>query len=207
MKNKYSLLDIASLTDKCVENDPLAWSEFISRFNILAHRSIKKRLERHGFSFTKEDLEDLKQGFFIKLWQEKSITKVKGAYNINYWLCMVAANFTTDFVRKSKKDPLKNSSSLFEELTAEHSKVSLEKFLASPNKDIRTEIDREDYKEKINRTMSDLNHKEKIALQLNIFHGMKYTEIAGILKLSVGNLSSVLNRAKVKIKKKMQENT
>ena len=206
LNKKYQHLDTKSLIDKCISGDPLAWSEFIYRFSPLIYRAIRKRLEAHTYKFNKEDIEDLRQELFVKLWRDKSLEKLKGAQNVNYWLCLVSANFATDFYRKTKKDLLKNASSIYDELVTNSREHFIRNFLNSTAADPREKLNIKMLEEKINNTLSELNPKEQIALKLNIFHGMKYREIADTLKVSVGNLSSILNRSKVKIRKALQEN-
>ena len=200
----YRQLDTNSLIQKCIERDPIAWSEFTLRFSWIASRAIEKRLKNHRFQFNKEDTDDLKQGFFMKLWQEKSLQKVKHSSSINYWVSMVAANFATDFYRRSQKDVLKNAISIFEEVVINNRAVAIKNFIKS-NGVPREKNKKESIENLIGNTFSELSPKEKIALKLNIYHNKKHREISKILKLSLGNVASLLSRAKLKIRKNLQE--
>lgn len=206
LKKNYRVFDTKSLIDKCIDGDTFAWGEFILRFTPLVQKAIERRLENHRFQFSKGDLDDIKQGFFIKLWQDKTLNYVKGAPIINHWICMIASNFATDFYRRNKRDVLRNALSIFEELINDKERYYIEAFLKSESIDIRVKIDSKMFVEKIEEILSDLNPKEKIVVKLNILQGMKYTEIAKILKLSMGTVSSTLNRVKIKIRKRLQEN-
>lgn len=202
----YSKFDIKTLVNKCIDRDPLAWSEFIIRFSPLAYRAIRKRLENHGFQFNKQDLEDLKQGFFMKLWHENSIEKVKNLPDINYWICLVAANFATDFYRRSKKDILKGAVSIFEEVVINNKKIALKNYVKSNTSMPGKMIDKKLLNENAENLFSGLNPKEKIAFELNIYHNKKYREISKILKLPTGSVSYLISAAKQKIRKKFQQN-
>lgn len=202
----YKRLDAKSLIHKCIDKNLLAWTEFISRFSSIAFRAMRKRLQNHNFQFNKEDVEDLRQGFFIKLWQEGALEKVKNSSNINYWICMVAANFATDFYRRSKKDILNNAVSIFEDVVINKRNISALNFIKSNIFAPQKKIEKKYREELIENALSELSHKEKIAFKLNIYHNKRYREISKILKISLGNVSSVLRRAKKKIRKKLQQN-
>lgn len=203
---KYDRLDIKILIQKCIENDPLGWSEFTMRFSPLVFKAIRKRLENHNFNYSKEDIEDLRQGFFIKLWRDRNLEKVKDASNINYWICMVAANFATDFYRRSKKDIMNNAVSIFEDVAVNNKKISLKSYIKSNISTPRKKIEKKFTNELIEGLFKELNPKEKMALKLNIYHNKKHREISRILNLSLGNVASILRRAKIKLRKRLQEN-
>ncbi len=206
INKNYKKLDIKALIHKCTEKNPFAWAEFISRFSSLAYRAIRKRLENHNFRFNKEDIEDLRQGFFMKLWQEGSLDKVKNSSNINYWLCMVAANFATDFYRRSRKDVLNNTVSIFEDVVINNKNTALTNFIKSDFHSARKRIEKKHMQKLIENAFSELNPRERTAIKLNIFHNKKYREISRILKVPLGNVSALLRNAKAKIKKRLYQN-
>ncbi|MCK4463575.1 MAG: sigma-70 family RNA polymerase sigma factor [Candidatus Omnitrophica bacterium] len=206
INKNYKKLDIKALIHKCTEKNPLAWAEFISRYSPLAYRAIRKRLENHNFRFNKEDIEDLRQGLFIKIWQGKSLETVRNAPDIKYWIVMIAANFASDFYRRSQKDVLNKAASIFEEVVINNRNIALGSFIKSDIPSPRKKIEKNNLKKIIENTFSELSSKQRIAVKLNIFHNKKYREISKILKVSLGNVSSLIRRAKLKIKKNLQQN-
>jgi len=198
----YKTLPPNELIEKCINKDHLAWAEFISRYSDIAFRAIRKRLENHNSDFNIQDVEDLRQAFFMKLWHEESLAQLKDSENINYWVCLVAANFATDFYRRSQKDILKDAVSIFDEVVINNQKKALHNFLKSsfPSVKEKNALDT------LDGIISDLNPKEKIALKLNLFHKKKHREISKILKIPIASASSLLSRAKKKIKNNLQEN-
>ncbi len=205
-KNSYRKLDTKTLINNCVQKNPLSWSEFIVRHSPLVYRAIRKRLQNHNFQFNNEDIEDLRQGFFIKLWQEGALEKVKNSSNINYWICMVAANFATDFYRRSRKDILNNAVSIFEDVVINKRNISALNFIKSNIFTPQKKIEKKYREGLIENALSELSHKEKIAFKLSIYHNKRYRAISKILKVSLGNVSSILRRAKKKIREKLQQN-
>jgi RNA polymerase sigma factor (sigma-70 family) len=202
---QYRRLDTKSLVDKCINRDAIAWAEFIFRFAPIAERAIAKRLHAHRLEFKKEDISDMKQEFFVKLWEAGSLVSVKNASSINYWIAMVSANFATDFFRRIKRDALTGASSMFEELADENKAARLDNFLKSAAPGPGESLDQKILEEKMEASLASLNPKAVIALKLNIFHGMKHDDIAIILKMPPGTISSLVARAKEKIRKDLQE--
>jgi len=201
-----SSIPLKILIERCIKKDPIAWSDFIKRFSPLVIGAIRKRLGNHSFQFTIEDIADLKQDFFIKLWDKNSLEQIRGIENINYWICMSAANFATDFYRKMRTDILKGSSSLFEEMVHENGHSKLNDFVKAENFDTREKLDIENFISDINRILSEFNQKEMIAAKLHILQGLKYKEVASIMNKPIGSVSTLLKRVKGKIRLKLKEN-
>jgi len=199
----YKKVDTQALISSCLDGDPIAWSEFMSRFSPLSERAIRKRLGSHNFQYSNEDVKDLKQGLFMKLWQEKALAKVKDAPNIKFWICFVSANFATDFYRRSKSDMLNNALSTFDEIVVSNKTICVKDIIKSNIPSARKKMDQKRIDAKIESALSGLSPKEKIAVKLNMFHDKKYWEISKVLKISIGTAASLLNRAKKKIKEKI----
>jgi len=205
INKKYRSYKTSPLIDACIDGDPLAWSEFIQRYNKLIHIAIKTRLDHYTGNYTEQDIQDIKQKLFLKLWQEKSLINVKGAFNIHYWISFVSANFATDHHRKMKHDVMNNPILLTEEKYSDTKPFCIEGLLASKNQDIIQNIDYNNLREHVENILDDLNPKEKIITKLHIFHGLKHRQIAIALQVPQGTISSIIKRAKEKIQKKMHE--
>ena len=201
----YGKVDTKILISKCIQKDPLGWSEFIARFSPIVYRAIRKRLENHTFRYTEEDVKDLRQSFFIKLIQEKSLNDVKGFSNINYWVCMVAANFATDFYRRSQKDILNNSVSIFEDVVINNETVALKEFIASNELSPRKKIEKRQLMQNLENAISELPREEKIVFKLSVIHNKKLREIAKVRGISLNTAASAIRRAKQKILKYFEQ--
>lgn len=203
---QYRFLSTRELTDACVKGDPLAWSAFIARFAPLAERAIRKRLDGHRSSYTKEDIDDIKQGFFLKLWNDKALIHVTGHPAINHWICMIAANYATDCFRKMKRDALTNTDAVFNKLVNDAYGDCVKRWVKSLIHSTDTEIDRIIMKIDFEAVCRRLTTKENMAIKFAVYGEMKHGEIARLLRLSPGTVSSLISRAREKIKKIMQEN-
>jgi len=123
--NKYASSDTQCLVGLCIQGDPLAWAEFIRRYSPAVERAFVKRLAKHRRELSGHELEDLKQSFFVSLWQSKKLETVRETLSMNYWVVMVAANHATSFLRRSGSDALCHSRSMFEEIVGEDNKKRL----------------------------------------------------------------------------------
>jgi len=203
---QYRSLDTISLISSCIKRDPLAWAEFIRRYNRYALMAFKKRLSFYSFQYNNKDLEDLSQDFFVALWQDEKLKLVEGSTCINHWIVMLAGNFATDYYRKSKKEVLRDTSSLEDDIISKKISEGSLNILGRHGVDTRSKIEATLLEEKIERSISKLSNRERIAIKLNVYYGLKYREIAYALKMSIGTVSSMIGRIKKTIQENLQEN-
>jgi len=206
MENDQNLKNAGTseLVRACLMRDGLAWAEFISRYSVIIERAIIKRLKAHGYSPAVPEKEEIKQALFVKIWETGSLESVKDAENINFWVAIVAANFATDFFRQRKNDVLTNSASLFEEIVTENRSRVFGECVRASSPDPRQITNAKIIEENYNNAVMEMDHNEKIALDLFFFHEMKYTEISSVTGLSAAAIASVIFRARKKIKNSLQ---
>lgn len=201
-------LPTRDLIDACLAKDPIAWCEFISRFSKLAVLAFKKRLRTHCLNFSDEDLADLKQNLFLKLWQGTSLESVRGSNNIDAWVVLISANFATDYARKQRSDILNNRVSLFDptydNVLSENNALQVQDSIKSDISDPRSSLERKERMEELEKALSNLKPREEIALKLYFYHSMKCEDISKILDIPIGTVTPLIMRAKEKIKKEMQ---
>lgn len=197
----YSTLKPMDLIKNCSSGDPLAWSEFINRYKALVAIAAKKRLSLHRYTYNEQDIEDITQNFFIKLWQKKNFESISSAEHLNFWIALASANSATDFLRKAKTDCLTDSESIFQKAVNDENNLVLEKILSSKVKTPRDNYESVLFRQNMDNVISSLKNKEQVVMRLNVFHEMKYEEISKVTKLSIGNISSIIKRAKEKLGK------
>ena len=204
INGNYKKASLPILIEGCLAKDGLAWAEFIRRYDRIAGRALTTRLESHGLTPAETGLDDLKQAFFIKLWEGGSLESVKGALSIDYWVAMVAANFATDHYRDRKKDVLADSVSLFEIIVSENEKPRLDDFMGSSRLSPDNEAIGKETGRIIDTAMEGLNDRERIALRLFAFGGMSHADISRLIGTSIENVALVIHRAREKIKNYLQ---
>ncbi|OIO39978.1 MAG: hypothetical protein AUJ75_00560 [Candidatus Omnitrophica bacterium CG1_02_49_10] len=172
----------------CLERDRSAWAQFVERFSQLVHWSIKYRLTRYGAPRSMEDIEDIFQKVFLKLYSTDKLSTLRDADSLDSWLVMVASNEVIDFLKHRttlKEDALGAEG-------AEHSR------------DIGS-IERAEVYKIAGDIMSSLPEREGMVIRLNLLYGKKYKEIAELLDLPIGTIGTVISKAKGRVRAALKE--
>jgi len=176
--------DDRKLIKRCIDGDSGAWSEFVDRFSGLIYWAIKRKLNKYESTYLMGEVEDIYQLIFASIWEKKSLIGVSERTNVAPWLVVLASNFTIDYIRKKRTE---------------------ENFLRHNLEEIRPKdegalIFVEENKRLLDEAIKFLNEKEKAYLQLNYMAGKRHREIAEIFNTPVNSVSTIIARAKNKIK-------
>ncbi len=174
------------LVENCLEGAPDAWSDFVDRFSSLVYWAIKRKLNRYCLSHLNSDIEDLYQRVFASLLERRSLETVKDRDNISPWLIVLASNLATDFARKKKRE----EDFLREELAKE-----------TPVIDDYSSVFIREKSGILDSAMGVLTEKERAYLELSYLSGKKHKEIADIFNVPMNSVSTIIARAKTKIKR------
>ncbi len=182
---RYDGISTAFLIDKCVNGDPLAWAEFVRRYSPLIKFSIKKALSRYAsYRYcTREDAKDIEQNIMASLWVRKNLAEIKNKNNIDYWLAVIARNATINYLKSRQKEILVSDKSLFEKLPSEE--------IQNKSTDI----------EKIEKIYKTLSAKEKLIFRLYFEKAFALKDIAKIMHIALGTVSSAVTRMRKKFRK------
>lgn len=134
------------------------------------------------------DAEDLTSDFFIKLWEKLSHT-YKGGNGHKRWLVTAARNMAIDFLRKNNRMELIIDNTEDDEENSPH---------IEPHSDENTElsaIGNLTVKEALGR----LTAAEREVINLKLFAGFTFNEIASALGMPLGTVSWRYNRALKKL--------
>lgn len=179
-----------ALVNRCLSGDTEAWSDFVDRFSGLVYWAIKRKLNRYYSAYLTSDIEDIYQRLFTTIWEKKSLSAVSERDNIGPWLIVLASNLAIDFMRKKKReeDFLQNRFTTEAQIRDEDSAVFVEEKMDLLNEAIRF-----------------LNEKERLYLELNYLSGKQHKEIADIFNAPVNSVSTIIARAKTKIRVFIEE--
>ena len=177
------------LVRRCIEGDVEAWSEFVDSFSGLIYWAIKRKLNKYNCTYMESEIEEIYQRIFVSIWEKKSLMKVCERGNISPWLAVVASNLTIDFIREKS-----------------HEQDFLRWNLASKSRSQQAgkDILERDDKHLLDEAVKLLSEKEKAFLELNCVAGKKHREIAGIFNVSINSVSTIIARAKSKIKRHIE---
>jgi RNA polymerase sigma-70 factor, ECF subfamily len=174
------------LVTRCLSGDTGAWNNFVDRFSGLVYWAIKRKFNRYYSAYLTSDIEDIYQRLFASIWEKKNLAAVSDRDDIAPWLIVLASNLTTDFMRKKmrEEDFLQNK------LTAE-----------TQTMDKDSVIFVEEKWDLLGEAMRLLNEKERAYIELSCISGKKHKEIAEIFRTSTNYVSSIIARAKNKMKR------
>ena len=192
------------LVSRCIQKDLLAWNEFVKRYSGLVYWAIENRLKKWDYLYRSEDIEEIYQNVFLSLWKKDKLEQVKSLDRIANWLVIVSGNEAVSYFRSQKLQLPPGAISIFEEIIVKDQVVTLADMLPFFPKNPLTEDEIEDT---IAAQIEALTPKEKIILKLNALYGKKYREIAGIMGMPIGSVSTTLKNIKARLKKSLCKKT
>lgn len=148
---------------------------------------------RRKANVSKEDIEDLLQEIFIKIY-----TNLRGfdtSLKFSSWAYRIAHNEIISWYRKKKIRPQIN----FEDYEEEN----LLNFFKEDT-DIEKEFDHKLLKENIKEAIEKLDEKYKDIIVLRFLEEKEYEEISDILQIPLGTVSTLIYRGKKELQKNLK---
>jgi RNA polymerase sigma-70 factor, ECF subfamily len=169
---------------------------FVKIYSKLIYTAIYRRLKGCGIILGHEEILDIQQEVLISIWEGKKLDTIRDPESIPYWVAIVSGNAAMQYMRKLHRiEP--DSPRLLSGNMAESGLIDIiPSFGPSPSE----ELDRYELSVRIDDAIESLSVKEKLIIKLNLLHGKKYEEIAGILGLPAGTVSNCIKRAKERLK-------
>lgn len=143
-----------------------------------------------------EDASDLSQEAFIKAWRGIRFYKFESQFST--WLYRLTTNVCIDFLRKQKRRPTVS-------LTIEEEGESAELEIADPAPSPEEQTIHMERSRAVAKAMGQLEEEFRMVLTLRIVDDLSYEEISDILNLKVGTVKSRLARARLKLKKLLED--
>jgi len=184
-------LSNSSLVARCINGDRPAWDKFVERFSPLVFWAIKDTLGQARYSGNREDIKDIFQNVFVLLWEKGKLKQVKDREKLSGWLAMVAANCVYNYFR-NKREALPGKELLPEKT-------------ASLDCPASRALEQERLHDIIKEGLNCIPARELIILKLNYFYNKTHEEIGRILKMPANTVSSIIKRAKEKIKEELEK--
>lgn len=131
----------------------------------------------------REPAEDLVQELFVKVWRNRE--NLDPNQSIKAYLYQAANHLMIDYFRK--KNPVQGA----QELLPEHRTVSVEE-------------DNFEKRAHIEKALADLPEAQRHVFVLSRFEGLRYTEIASVLNISVKTVETHMNRALKKLRHQLR---
>jgi len=195
------LKDDSFLVEGCIKRDLTAWASFVQKYSGLIFISIEKRLKNYGLALPRPDIEDIKQNVLTLLWRDRKLESVRNRQNIAYWLAIVSGNIAIEYMRKKRAIEPHDPISIFDKI----GEKELVEFIPSRDSSPADELVKAEISKRIGSAIEELPNKEKLIMKLNILHNKKYHEIADILHIPKGTVSSYIKRAKEKLRASLED--
>lgn len=171
--------DDSALVERCIAKDASAWSELVGKHSGLIRDAIFNRARKYGVLLGRHEIEDITQDVLASIWKADKLSTIKNRDNISCWLAIVSGNAAAEYLNhKDKEEPLSD-----EDASCVDSPRDEEAIL------------------EIEKAVGKLPPRESLIIQLHLFHDKKYREIADMLDIPEGTVSSYVKRAKARLKK------
>jgi len=185
--------DIKLLIESCINRDEEAWSRFMRRFSGLVKWAAADRLRNWGSAVSSEDTEDIAQQVFSEIWEKNKLAEVRNVKTIEAWLAIVAGNCACNFIRSRKrKDP-----PMLESLLDRKGKIEE---VISESPDAGAMLEEAETSAFLDKFIGRLSPAYRTTLILYYFYDKKHREIAELMKMPVGTVSTIIKRVKDTLK-------
>jgi len=138
---------------------------------------------------SKEDIEDLLQEIFIKIYQ--NLNDFDKSLKFSSWVYRIAHNHVISEFRKKKSRPQSVAGEEIDEFL----------YNIASELNIEKDINDNDLRKDIKKVLTQLDFKYREVLILKFLEEKSYEEISDILRKPIGTVGTLINRAKKQFKK------
>ncbi|MDD5496342.1 MAG: sigma-70 family RNA polymerase sigma factor [Candidatus Omnitrophica bacterium] len=188
------------IIEACLKKDISAWAALVKKYSSLVYISIENRLKKYNISISRQDIEDIRQNVFADIWKNNKLKDIVNREDISYWISVLSGNAAIENFRNASARISQKTVSLSSKLDG----GALEGLLPSGLAGQRSDLDRAEAEEKIDRAINSLPGREKIMAKLHLIHNKKYHEIAELMGVPEGTVSSYVKRAKERLRKALK---
>jgi RNA polymerase sigma factor (sigma-70 family) len=184
------------LLSECLAGDRQAAEAFVRRFSDLVYRSVRCSLLARNVAFNREDVEDLHNTVFLRLFEQgyKKLRQYRGinGCSIASWIRMITVRTVLDHLRKKG----------IYTVAWQKRRVCLDNLpeLRAAEGNFWPEIDNAERERLLEDGMQRLPPRDRLFLKLHFEQGFSVTEVAETMQLSINNAYTVKHRAIEKLK-------
>ena len=187
----------------CLKGDQKAWGSFVQRFSKLIYWSICQTIQKQPLGGVDELCEEVFQEVFRKLLEKEELSKLRDIKNLRKYLSVISCHAAMDKLKSLGRYEKKN-------ISTEAAFFSNGEEAASPilNMTEESPAERTLSREKdalVAETLEGLSPKERACIEYHYLDGMTHRQIAAILGFSQDTVSTIIRRAKEKLRKNFTE--
>lgn len=172
------------IIDAVKNGDCEAFGLLVARYKLALYRLM------YRMALNRDDAEDLVEEAFIKAY--RSIVKFEPGRPFYSWLRRIAVNNAINFLKRERRGNI-------------HPLEYVEKTVSDPRNDPVVMTRQKMLAERINRAFALLSEDARVILSLKVDQDLSYEEIGQLLNIPKGTVMSRLARARMKLKKIMDE--
>jgi RNA polymerase sigma factor (sigma-70 family) len=172
----------AELIQHVAESDENAFEQLVKKYQHAVFNTIYRYLGNY------EDVEDIAQEVFIKVWHKAKGFKKKSKFST--WLYRITVNQCLNY-RSMYKQKLVSLDEMTEKEQIPESLI------------VEVDHEKRQKTEIVRKSVNELPDRQRIALILSQFEDRSYKEIAEIMGVSLSAVESLIFRAKQALKKKL----
>lgn len=191
----------AELIEACLNKDMAAWAVLVKKYSALVFIAIKSRLKDCNIVLPCQDIEDIRQNVFASIWKGEKLRTVRSRKNIRYWLAIVSGNTAIEYIRSKRAYNPSEPVSLFVRISTK----GLSELVPSTALNPHDESVTKEAAGLIESAIGSLPAKERLIIKLNLLYDKKYREIAGMLNLPPGTVSSCIKRTKERLRESLKD--
>ena len=183
------------LKDKNDEEVILSVYDSIDNFGIIIFRyqeKLKRYIKRIS-NIPDEEINDLIQDIFLSVYE--NLNSFNPKLSFSSWIYRIAHNKTINFWKKNKYswESLNIDDNLFLVESVFNEKITENEYQIMENKEI------------ISNSLKNIEKKYREVLILKFLEEKNYKEISDILEKPMGTIATLINRAKQKLKKEIEQ--
>ena len=182
-----------ALLRACSRRDSRAWEEFVRRFSKLIYWAIRKTLEGSKFHGDEDLIGDIFQDAFGKIFERDVLSDLKNPGHIRKFLVVLSTHLTLDRLKHTRR---REERYVFTE--------DLDRASEAP------EVDSPDFgvlkNEReilIGEALNSLGNQERACFEFYIYEEKSHQEIGLLLGISQEAVSSIIRRAKERVREKL----
>jgi RNA polymerase sigma-70 factor (ECF subfamily) len=177
------------LIDKILAGEQLAFKELVEKYQTMVINTCT------GFLHDKADAEDIAQEVFIEVFS--SLGKFRKEAKLSTWMYRIAVNKSLNFLRSKKRRQWLQS--VEEAFRTNRS----DQWEPSDKRHPGVEMETKEEAMQLHKAINSLSENQRIAFTLNKYEDLSYSEIAGVLDVSVSSVESLIHRAKINLQQKL----
>ncbi len=184
------------ILSKCISGDREATETFVMKFSGLVYYSIQGALLTRHVSFTSQDLEDLHNTVFLKLFERRcrKLRQFEGrnGCSLKRWIGLITVRIVLNHIRERGVDTI----------SWQKKRISIEDLpeLMDRNMDSSTVIEESEKGQILQNGIRNLPPRDRLFMKLHFENELPMEEVAAIMKVSVQNAYTIKHRAINKLK-------